>query len=102
MMKPLLERLEYAKKPCWNCNGPVYCLDGKVVLTRPWNGTRIRTRDCDKYDGKDKDGQSVTVRGATGSVYENRIDWDSVMYKGSEGSTYDDIYFNQFVYSCFK
>ena len=104
MMKPLLERFEYAKNPCRNCYGPVYCLDGKVVGTRPRDGTRIKTGGFDKYWGKDKNGEAVAVRYATGFVYENRIDWDDVMYKpaGSKGSTYDDIYFNKFVYRCFK
>ena len=104
MMKPLLERFEYAKNPCRNCYGPLYCLDGKEVGARPRNGTRIRTRDWNKYYGKDSDGQEVTVRGATGFVNENRIDWDSVMYKpaGSESSTYDDKDFGNFVYSCPK
>ena len=104
MMEPLLERLEYAKKPCRNCYGPVYCLDGKEVGTRPRDGTRIKTGGFDKYWGKDKDGEAVAVRFETGFVYENRIDWNSVMYKPglTKGSTYDDKYFNKFVYRCFK
>ena len=101
IMKPLLEWIEYAKNPCRNCNGPVYCLKEKVVgITRPRNGTKIRSRDGRKYCGKDKDGQAVYVRGAIGSVYENRIDWDIAMYTGSKASTYDDKDFRQFVYSC--
>ena len=101
MMKRVLERFEYAKNPCTNCYGPVYCLDGKEVGTRPRIGTQIRTKDG-WYCGKDKDGQYV--RGATGLVYENKIDWDLVRYEpaGSKRSTYDDKDFRKFVYYCPK
>ena len=105
MMKPVLEWVEYVNNPCWNCNGAVHCLDGKVVgITRPRNGTKIRTKDWIKYCGKDKDGQAVYVIGAQGVVNENRIDWDFVMYKPaySKWSTYDDKDFRKFVYSCPK
>ena len=92
---PLCKLIEYAKKPCMNCNGPVYCLLGKVVGTRPMAGTKIMTHK--EYRGKDKDGNLKVVGIYTpGYVNFTTISW------AMTGETYDDADFCQFVYYCYQ
>jgi len=94
-MTPLLEWLEYAKNPCWNCNGPVYCLFGKEIVTRPMDGTWIRTNK--KYRGKDEYGNLKVVGIYSAGVVTSS---STIFWVECEGETYDDADFCQFVYNC--
>ena len=93
--KKLAEIVEYTKDPCKNCNGSIFCLDGKVVDCKPGNGTKIialkDTCSNDEY------GQQKVLADDIGTVKTGSIP-PRVTWRKSGAQYCNDL--SRFVYKC--